>query len=124
MGEPAKHTGQRFSHLQNLAEEVGSKQERKEQARSEHDGTVWFGIGMFGLVGWSVVVPPVLGCLLGMWIDTLFPSRYSWTLMLLFIGLVFGCATAWRWVQQEGTSPPAQLKRNAAEKQISRPEHE
>ncbi|MEA5514645.1 AtpZ/AtpI family protein [Nodularia sp. UHCC 0506] len=33
--------------------------------------------------------------------DTRWPSQYSWTLMMLFIGLTLGCFNAWFWVQQE-----------------------
>ena len=71
--------------------------------RARKDGTkeVWFGLGMFGMVGWSVAVPTVLGIFLGVWIDLTWPSRYSWTLMLLVIGLILGCANAWFWVNRE-----------------------
>ena len=35
------------------------------------------------------------------WIDGHFPSRYSWTLMLLIIGVLAGCLNAWHWVAAE-----------------------
>lgn len=95
------HNGQ-FKYVKQMAEEVGKKQERKEEAARKKDGTMWFGVGMFGLVGWSVMLPTVAGCMFGMWLDERFPSQYSWTLMLLLIGLMLGCFTAWRWVKREG----------------------
>jgi len=62
---------------------------------------VWFGLGMMGLVGWSVVVPTLLGTALGVWLDKRYPSIHSWTLSLLIIGLVIGCLNAWYWVDKE-----------------------
>ncbi len=82
-------------------EEVEAKEERKLKARREERQKVWFGLGMFGLVGWSVAIPTLLGVALGVWIDATWPSRYSWTLMLLFVGIVIGCLNAWYWVQRE-----------------------
>jgi ATP synthase protein I len=81
--------------------EVGSKEARKLQARREQNHDVWFWLGMFGMVGWSVAIPTVLGVVLGRWIDATWPSRVSWTLMLLFIGLGLGCLNAWYWVTRE-----------------------
>lgn len=60
-----------------------------------------FWLGMFGLVGWSVAIPTVLGTLLGLWIDRSWPGPYSFTLMGLALGVIVGCATAWYWVRRE-----------------------
>ena len=84
-----------------LREEVASKQTRKLRARRTKRDSVWFGMGMFGIVGWSVAIPAVIGAGLGLWIDTQRPSRFSWTLMLLFPGVVLGCVNAWYWVECE-----------------------
>ena len=56
---------------------------------------------MSGLVGWSVTIPTLIGAALGMWVDKHYPSPYSWTLMLLFMGLIIGCLNAWKWVASE-----------------------
>lgn len=82
-------------------EEIGRKAERKLKARGERHRDVWFGLGMFGLVGWSVAVPTVLGIALGLWFDSRFPSDISWTITFLFIGIVLGCLNAWYWVKKE-----------------------
>ena len=59
-------------------------------------------MGMFGLAGWSVAIPTVLGASIGIWIDRHFQGPYSWTLMLLVAGLLVGCSNAWYWVKQTG----------------------
>ena len=84
-----------------LIETVGTKENRKIRARQEADRGVWFGLGMFGLVGWSVAIPTLFAIAAGIWIDKRWPSPYSWTLMLLVIGVVAGCLNAWYWVRRE-----------------------
>jgi ATP synthase protein I len=84
-----------------MLRQVETKESRKLRAREEGTQSAWFGLGMFGMVGWSVAVPTVLGVLLGVWIDSNYPGRYSWTLMLLLAGLALGCFSAWRWVSRE-----------------------
>lgn len=74
------------------------------RSRHQRSRGVWFGLGMFGLVGWSVTIP-ALACLgLGIWIDSQFQSRFSWTLMLLPMGIVVGCLNAWYWVKEKGST--------------------
>jgi len=90
------------SEPENFDREIREKSKRKIQARREKQKGVWFGLGMFGLVGWSVVVPALLLLALGIWIDSRYESRYSWTLMLLVMGITIGCLNAWYWVKQEG----------------------
>jgi ATP synthase protein I len=84
-----------------LSRKVRAKEARKIRARQQKDQSVWFGLGMFGLVGWSVAIPTLIGIALGVWIDLKLASRYSWTLMLLIIGIVIGCLNAWFWVSRE-----------------------
>lgn len=63
--------------------------------------SIWFGLGISGLVGWSVTVPTLIGIAVGVWLDQKHPGKYSWTLMLLFTGLFIGCLNAWHWVDSE-----------------------
>lgn len=81
--------------------EIGAKAARKLKAQRNPAPGVWFGLGMMGLVGWSVTVPTLLGAALGIWLDEHHPGSHSWTLALLVTGLVIGCFNAWHWVAQE-----------------------
>jgi ATP synthase protein I len=83
-----------------LAAQIGAKEARKLKARRD-PAQVWFGLGMMGLVGWSVVIPTLLGAALGRWLDTRHPGSHPWTLALLVAGLVIGCLNAWHWVAKE-----------------------
>ncbi len=74
---------------------------RKVRAKRNALRGVWFGLGMTGLIGWSIVVPTLLGISLGIWLDQHHPARHSWTLTLLVTGLFIGCLNAWHWVAKE-----------------------
>ena len=80
---------------------VAEQEARKLKAKQRVTQTVWSGLGMMGLVGWSVVVPTVLGTALGIWLDKRYPGIHSWTLTLLIAGLAIGCLNAWHWVARE-----------------------
>ena len=57
-------------------EEVRRKAERRMRSRSRQDEGVWHWLGMFGLVGWAVAIPTLLG-------------------------VAVGCLHAWYWIRQE-----------------------
>jgi ATP synthase protein I len=84
-----------------FSRQVGAKAARKLKARRNPAQGVWFGLGMMGLVGGSVVVPTLLGAAAGIWLDNRHPGRISWTLTLLIAGLAVGCLNAWHWVSKE-----------------------
>jgi ATP synthase protein I len=84
-----------------LSREVGAKAARKLKARRNAAQGVWFGLGMMGLIGWSIVIPTLLGAALGIWLDQHYPGEHTWTLALLVAGLAIGCFNAWHWVAKE-----------------------
>ena len=84
-----------------LAEQIGAKAARKLKARRKPGQGVWFGLGMMGIIGWSVVVPTLLGAALGLWLDKYHSGKHARTLALLVAGLALGCLNAWHWVAKE-----------------------
>ena len=84
-----------------LGQVVGAKAARKLKARRNGAQGVWSGLGMMGLIGWSVAIPTVLGAALGLWLDRHYPGQHPWTLALLVAGLSIGCLNAWRWVVKQ-----------------------
>jgi len=93
--------GKRESLHEELLEQVRIKERRKLRTRDKEAKHIWFGLGVFGMVGWAVAIPTLLGIFLGVWIDLSRPGRYSWTLMFLVVGVVAGCANAWFWLRKE-----------------------
>ncbi len=88
-------------HKSDFPDKVGSKERRKLRAGREPELGAWYGLGIFGVVGWSVAIPALAGVLLGVWIDLTWPSLRSWTLMLLVVGLGLGCLNAWLWIGRQ-----------------------
>ncbi len=88
-------------HRKSFEDEIAAKEARKIKARRGRARGIWFGLGMMGVIGWSVAVPALVGVLLGVWIDINYPGPVSWTLTLLFVGLAVGCVNAWYWVKKE-----------------------
>lgn len=84
-----------------LADQVGAKAARKLKAQRNATPGVWFGLGMMGIIGWSVAIPTLLGVALGIWLDSHYSGERSWTLALLVAGLAIGCLNAWLWVANE-----------------------
>lgn len=84
-----------------LEDRIRSRVRRKIDARRKGERSVWFGLGMFGLVGWSVAIPTIAGIALGIHLDEHHPVDFSWTLSLLAVGVAIGCLNAWYWIQQE-----------------------
>ncbi len=99
--EPGPQAREAARRREELTERLGAAEHRMVRAREQARESVWFGLGTFGLVGWSVAIPMLLGLALGIWIDSRYPSKFSWTLMLLFAGIITGCLNAWYWLSRE-----------------------
>jgi len=85
-----------------LSTRVGAKEARKLRARRQKGRNVlWSGLYMTGVVGWFVSLPTLIGVFIGKWLDKVVPARFSWTLTLLLVGLIFGCCNAWYWLKKE-----------------------
>lgn len=95
--KPSATEQQRQVYLQ----KVGSDEKRKLESRRQDPRTIWSGVAVFGLVGWTIALPTVLGTGFGLWLDRHHPGSSSWTLTFLVAGLTFGCFQAWRWMSNQ-----------------------
>ncbi len=84
-----------------FAEEIRRQSEKRIQSGRKKDYSVWFGLGHFGAIGWSVAVPTLIGIAAGIWLDGRIESNISWTLTLFGGGLFLGMASAWFWLRKE-----------------------
>lgn len=94
-------TGRNGNKEADYIRKVGSKAGRKLRAQRDVKRHIWQGLGMMGIVGWSMAVPILLGLALGGWLDNCCAGRYTWTLNLLIVGLLLGCVNVYRWVSKE-----------------------
>jgi len=84
-----------------FSQQVAEKEKRKLKALHDNKRSVWFGLSMFGMIGWSVAVPTLIGTLLGLWLDKNYPQTFSWTLSLIVLGIVSGGIVAANWIAKE-----------------------
>ncbi|HNY66081.1 MAG TPA: AtpZ/AtpI family protein [Deltaproteobacteria bacterium] len=82
-----------------LLRQVRARERRHERAERNRRSSVMFGLGMIGIVGWAVAIPTLIGVAVGIWMDERWPSAHSWTLTMLFLGVILGCLNAWFWVR-------------------------
>ena len=101
MEKPHKSSKQLHHERQEeFHEQIEKKATQKLQAKQKGDRTIWYGLGLFGIVGWSITIPTLIGIAIGIWLDMILIDAYSWTLMMMLLGLFTGCVNAWRWIQK------------------------
>jgi len=71
------------------------KADRMREARHRRGG-LWGGLAVVGSVGWMIVLPTVGGAFLGRLVDQRLDTNLSFTLALLFLGLIIGGYGVWR----------------------------
>ncbi len=91
------------NHPERLDRTVRQRRLRREQGRREGERTIGQNLAMIGMLGWTIVVPTLLGIFAGRWLDAHLPgpSRLFWTLGLMAAGLALGCHLAWKRIHRE-----------------------
>lgn len=91
---------------------IRAKLARKIRSKHQEEQGMWFGLGMMGLIGWSVALPILLGASIGYCIEKNTQNVFPWTLTVLLLGLLLGCCNAWHWVCKESTEMDEAEDRN------------
>jgi len=84
-----------------LSGAVKTRQERRERWQREGERSIGQNLAMIGVLGWTIVLPTLLGLFAGRWLDQQFHMGIFWTLGLLVVGLTAGCMLAWRRMHSE-----------------------
>ena len=84
------------------ATEIARHADRIKSSRDNPGPSPLRGIGTFGMIGWSIVVPTVGGAFLGLWLDRAAPQTFSWALALILAGVAIGSFIAAAWINKEG----------------------
>lgn len=79
-----------------LDQSVRLHRERLERAQRERHRSIGEDLAMIGVIGWTVVVPALLGIFTGRWLDRRFETGIFWTLSLLVAGIAAGCVLGWQ----------------------------
>lgn len=82
---------------------AGVKLRSQRELRWLRDGDVSVArrLSQIGVLGWIFVTPMLLSIFLGRWIDGKMGSGIFWTAPLLFVGLMLGCWSSWKWMQSK-----------------------
>lgn len=81
-----------------LAEAVRLRAQRR---RDQEDGPGFArNLGQIGALGWTIVLPALIGLAIGRWLDHRMATRIFWTAPLLMVGIALGCWSGWRWVNR------------------------
>ena len=80
---------------------LAAKERRTVEAKEGKETIAWEGVGRFGMVGWSVCGPVLLGLLVGWILDRITGHHHLWVTTLFFIGLVIGCVSTAYWLFKE-----------------------
>ena len=84
-----------------LGKAVKTRQERRARGQIEGERTIGQNIAMIGALGWTIVMPTLVGIFVGRWLDRELATGIFWTLGLLVLGLAAGCALAWNRMHRE-----------------------
>ncbi len=81
-----------------LRKSVHLRSERRRRSQREGEPTFAHYLAQVGVLGWTIVIPGLLGLFLGRWLDHRFGTGIFWSAPLLLLGLALGCWSAWRWM--------------------------
>lgn len=82
--------------MPDLDDAVRKRRERRERGRSDADHSLAHDLAMIGVLGWTIVVPALLGIGLGRLLDRTLDTGIVFTAALVFVGISIGCVLAWR----------------------------
>jgi ATP synthase protein I len=93
-------TQSRDNHEQ-LGKAVRTREERRARWQREGERSIGQNLAMIGALGWTIVLPTLIGIFAGRWLDRHFGMGIFWTLGLLVVGLAIGCTFAWKRMHSE-----------------------
>ncbi|MDR3453741.1 MAG: AtpZ/AtpI family protein [Rhodoferax sp.] len=76
-------------------------QRRERAALDDPETSVSRRLAQVGVLGWTIVVPMLLGLFLGRWLDRLLGTHALFAAALLLLGAGLGLWSAWRWMHRQ-----------------------
>ena len=83
-----------------MAEAARQASERAEQGRSDPEPSLGVRLGQIGVLGWTVVIPTLLGLFAGRWLDHHFATGIFFSAPMLMLGAAVGLWAAWKWMHR------------------------
>ncbi len=73
---------------------------RDEVGRNNPEPSLGSRLGQIGVLGWAVVVPTLIGLVIGHGLDRLFSTRITFTAAFIMAGAGVGMWSAWKWMHR------------------------
>ncbi len=90
------------NHADRLLRAARQAFERKKSGDEMPEPSLGARLGQMGVLGWSIVVPTLLGLFIGRWLDRTFMTNVFFSATFLMIGVSIGFWSAWRWMHRRG----------------------
>jgi ATP synthase protein I len=76
--------------------------DREEERGKEEVRHAW-GISFlrFGIIGFIIITPTLIGAILGMFLDAAIPGMLPWSVVLMILGIACGFYISWSWLVKE-----------------------
>jgi ATP synthase protein I len=94
-GTPASHGKSRMTRAIKL---------REQRQKLAAERSLWQNLSMIGALGWLIVVPTLLGVVIGRWLDAIFGTGILFSGALIFLGVTLGGYLAWQRINKEPDS--------------------
>ena len=83
-----------------LAEAARRAADRVKSGEANPEPSLGVRLGQVGILGWTIVVPALIGLFLGRWLDRSLATGIQFSAALLMVGVVVGFWSAWRWMRR------------------------
>jgi ATP synthase protein I len=101
MSEPAPDVIVPKRDADSMAQAARQAVERERQAQEESEPSLGARLGQIGILGWTIVVPTLLGLALGHWLDRHLRTGVFFSAPLLMAGAAVGMWSAWKWMHRQ-----------------------
>ncbi|MFA9474619.1 MAG: AtpZ/AtpI family protein [Filomicrobium sp.] len=92
---------ERDKNKKEMEDAVRLRLRRHEEWQRTGERPLWHSLSMIGSIGWLIVIPMLIGAVLGRWLDEYFGASIFWSGALIMLGAVLGGYLAWQRVREE-----------------------
>ena len=82
-----------------LSEAARRAAERAHEGQKNPEPSLGARVGQVGILGWTIVVPTLIGLFLGRWLDRALATNIQFSATFLMLGAVIGFWSAWKWMR-------------------------
>jgi len=84
-----------------LASAARRAAEADREARQNPEPSLGARLGQIGILGWTIVVPTLIGVVAGRFLDRALETGVFFTAPLIMIGAALGLWSAWKWMNRK-----------------------